>query len=76
MRFCGPHYNEWDELYGLIKDIFCGLAVTCFLYALHRTANGVELGARLKALDRYGDAYTPEEREELIHKIKRDSMKF
>lgn len=71
-----PRYDDWDDLYGLIRDVFMALAVTCFLYAMHRIANGVSLGGRVQALDKYGDAYTPEEREALIHTIKRDSLKF
>jgi hypothetical protein len=32
------------------------------------------LGARVKSFDRLSDAYTPEEREALIHRIKVDSL--
>lgn len=74
MRFPLPDYNEWDELYGLVRDLFMAAAITCFLSALHRIANGIALGARIKALDKYGEAYAPEEREVLIHKIKHGSM--
>jgi hypothetical protein len=33
------------------------------------------LGARVKAFDHLGDAYTPEEREQLIHVIKVQSLR-
>lgn len=75
MRFPMPAYDEWDELYGLVRDLFMASAITCLLMALHRIANGLMLGARIKSLDKYGDAYAPEEREVLIHKIKHDSMR-
>lgn len=71
-----PRYDDWDDLYGLIRDLFMAASITCFLYALHRIANGVSLGGRIKALKKYGDAYAPEEREALIHKIKKDSLKY
>jgi len=75
MRFPTPAYDEWDELYGLIRDLFMASAIACFLLALHRIANGLMLGAQIKALDKYGEAYAPEEREVLIHKIKHQSMR-
>ena len=34
------------------------------------------LGARVEALEEFGDAYAPDEREVLIHKIKHDSLKY
>ncbi len=76
MRFPMPAYDEWDELYGLVRDLFMASAVTCFLYAAHRIANGVMLGAQIKSLDKFGEAYAPEEREVLIHKIKHQSMRY
>jgi len=75
MRMPMPAYDEWDELYGLVRDLFMASAITCFLYAAHRIANGLKLGAEIKALDKYGDAYAPEEREVLIHKIKHQSLR-
>ncbi|MDP2183476.1 MAG: hypothetical protein Q8K99_13010 [Actinomycetota bacterium] len=71
-----PRYDDWDDLYGLVRDLFCGAAVTCLLWATHRIARGMLLGARVKALDEFGDAFTPEEREVLIHRIKHDSFKY
>jgi len=69
-------YDDWDDLYALVRDLFAAAAITCFLYAMHRIANGVSMGGRVAALKEMGDAYTPEEREELIHIIKKDSLKF
>ena len=34
----------------------------------------VKLKARVAALDKYGDAFTEEEREQLVHKIKKDAL--
>ncbi|MDH4140882.1 MAG: hypothetical protein OEV43_09970 [Coriobacteriia bacterium] len=71
-----PSYSDWDDLYALVRDIFVAASVTCFLYALHRIATGVALGGRVRALREFREAYTPEEREVLIHRIKRESLKF
>jgi hypothetical protein len=71
-----PDYDDWDELYGLVRDLFMASAITCVLYAAHRIANGLMLGAQVKALDEFGDAYAPEEREVLIRKIKHGSMRY
>lgn len=71
-----PHYDDWDDLYALIRDLFTASAIACFLWAMHRIASGVALGGRVTALNELGDAYTPEEREELIHVIKKGSLKF
>lgn len=68
--------DEPVTVYGLVRDLFCVGAVTCALYALHRIANGLLLGGAVKTYDRLEDAYTPEEREVLIHKIKRRSLRY
>jgi hypothetical protein len=65
-----------DELYMLVRDLFCAAAVTCALWALHRIASSLRLGARVKALEEFHDAYTPDEREELIHRIKAGSFRL
>lgn len=69
-------YDDWDDLYALVRDLFAAAAIAGFLCAMHRIANGVSIGGRVAALKEMGDAYTPEEREELIHIIKKDSLKF
>jgi hypothetical protein len=66
--------DEPDGVYGLLRDLFCAGAITCFLYAMHRIANGLMLTGEIKAFGRFEDAYTPEEREALIHKIKVQSL--
>jgi len=73
MRCCD---DEPGSVYSLARDLFCASAITCALYALHRIANGLLLGSRLKAYGKLEDAYTPEEREVLIHKIKTRSLKY
>jgi hypothetical protein len=66
--------DEPTGVYGLVRDLYCASAVVCFLYALHRIANGLMLAGEIKAFDKFEDAYTPEEREALIHKIKVQSL--
>ncbi|MHB1136904.1 MAG: hypothetical protein ACYCXR_09815 [Coriobacteriia bacterium] len=63
-----------DTVYELAHDLFLAGSITCFLYALHRIARGLTLTARVKALDEFEDAYEPEEREALMHKIKASSL--
>jgi len=63
-----------DTVYGLVRDLFIAGSITCFLLAIHRISRGLLLGARVKAFDHLRDAYTPEEREELIHIIKVQSL--
>ena len=64
------------DLYGLLHDLFCAGAVCCVLFASHRIARGVLLGAQVRAFGKFEEAYTPEEREALIHKIKVQSLRF
>ncbi len=71
-----PEDRHRDLLWDLARDVFAALAVTCFLYAAHRVANGLLLGARITALREMGEAYTPEEREVLIHTVKHGSMRY
>jgi hypothetical protein len=66
----GSDYLLWT----LVRDVFYALVVVCVLHAAHRIAGGVLLGARITALREVGEAYTPEEREVLIHKIKDGSL--
>jgi len=69
------HYYD-DELsfYELAKNLFLAAAIAWFLWALQRLARGVMLGARIKAYRKLEDAYAPEEREALIHRIKTESL--
>ena len=64
-----------DTVYGLARDLFIAGSIACFLLAIHRVSRGLLLGARVKAYDHLADAYTPEEREELIHIIKVQSLR-
>lgn len=75
MRYA-PSYDDWDDLYMLLRDIFMALSITMLLWTAHRIATGLMLGARVESLAEFGEAYTPEEREVLIHKVKRDSLKY
>ncbi|MBW6467983.1 MAG: hypothetical protein ACNA76_03610 [Anaerosomatales bacterium] len=61
-------------LWALVRDVFFAVAVGWLLCIVHRIAGGVLLGARITALREVGEAYTPEEREVLIHTIKRGSL--
>ena len=70
------YFYEPDTLFGLVKSVFCAAAVTCFLLAAHRIAYGLMLTGQVAAYDSLEDAYTPEEREVLIHKIKRSSLRL
>ena len=58
----------------LLEALFWAAAATCFLYATNRIAGALKMQARMKALDKYGDAFTDEEREVLITKIKRRAL--
>lgn len=60
---------------GMIGAIFCAAVASCFLLAAHRLARGTLLAGRVVALSSLEDAYTPEERELLIHKIKLESIR-
>jgi hypothetical protein len=71
-----PAYDDWDDLYMLLRDIFLALSIAWFLYAAHRIANGLMLTGRVESLSAFGDAYTPEEREALIHSVKQTSLKY
>lgn len=64
-----------DTVYGLIRDLFVAGVMTSFLWAIHHVAFALMLGARVKTFEKLGDAYTPEEREQLIHVIKVQSLR-
>jgi hypothetical protein len=70
------YYDNELTVYGLIRDLFVASSVTCFLWALHRIADGLVVSGRVAAYQEMAEAYTPEEREQLIHKVKRESLKF
>lgn len=60
----------------LFHCAFGAAALSCFLYAMHRIAGGLQLGGRVAAYEKFEAAYTPEEREAVIHRIKHDSMRY
>jgi hypothetical protein len=68
--------DDEPTVYGLVRDLFCAGSICCILYAAHRIARGILLGAEVKAFTKFEDAYTPEEREILIHKIKVRSLGY
>lgn len=69
------YMEEPQTIFGLLAALFCAAAVSCFLLAAHRIARGLMLTGRVAAFDSLEDAYTPEERELLIHKIKLESIR-
>jgi hypothetical protein len=52
--------------------LFFAAATTCFLGAVNRAAGALKLTARVKALKDFPEAFTEDEREYLIEKV-RDS---
>lgn len=70
------YYDDEITLYQLVRDLFIASATACFLWALHRIARGVLLTGQIKAYHKLEDAYTPEEREDLIHRIKAESRRY
>jgi hypothetical protein len=68
------YIEEPETIFGVLRAVFCAAAITCFLLASHRIARGLLLAGRVAAFDSLEDAYTPEEREVLIHKIKLQSL--
>ena len=65
---------EPDTLFSLVRSLFLAGAISCFLLAAHRVARGLTLTGQVAAYSELEDAYTPEERELLIHKIKKSSL--
>lgn len=54
----------------LFQTVFCSLATVCFLGAINRAANSVKLVSRVKVLKAMPEAFTEDERLELIQKMK------
>jgi len=74
MRDYSDYIEAPETIFGVVRALFCAGAISCFLLASHRIARGLLLTARVAAFDELEDAYTPEEREMLIHKIKQGSL--
>lgn len=68
------YMEEPDTIFGVLKAVFLAGAISCFLLAAHRIARGLLLTGRVAAYDSLEDAYTPDERQALIHKIKLESL--
>lgn len=79
----GPHHhghrfmrpNPMVMWFLLVETVYWAGCAACFLFALHRIADGVQLQGRLKALKEIPDAFTDDERVELIHKIKTHALR-
>jgi len=71
----GQYIEAPETIFGVVRALFLGAAISCFLLAAHRIARGLLLTGRVAAFDEFEDAYTPEERELLIHKIKQESLR-
>ena len=69
------YIEEPETIFGVVRAVFMAGSITCFLLAAHWIARGLLLTGRVAAFDSLEDAYTPEERELLIHKIKLDSLR-
>ena len=69
------YMEEPETMFGILKALYCAGAIACFLLAAHRIAYGLQLTGRVAALNGFEEAYTPEEREVLIHKIKYESLR-
>jgi hypothetical protein len=69
------YIEEPETIFGVLSALFLAGAISCFLLAAHWMARGLLLTGRVAAFDSLEDAYTPEERELLIHKIKLDSIR-
>lgn len=68
------YYDREMTLYDLVRDLYCAAAIACFLWAAHRIGRGLVLEGRVRAYQKLADAYTPEERELLIHRIKQNTL--
>jgi hypothetical protein len=71
-RFLRP--NPMFLWFVLVESLYWAACAACFLLALHRIADGVKMEARLKALKTMPEAFTDEERVELIHKVKSKAL--
>lgn len=58
------------DLLALLWGLFIAGSISCFLLAAHRIAAALKLGARVEVYEELSDAFTDEEREQLVHKIK------
>jgi hypothetical protein len=72
----GSHGNRFMKKHPMLvclvlfQTVFCSLATVCFLGAINRAANSFKLVSRVKVLKAIPEAFTEDERLELIQKIK------
>jgi len=66
--------NPAFVVFFLFETVFWAAGATCVMSALHRIGSALKLQARVAVLDKYGDAFTEDERERLVHKIKTGSL--
>jgi len=74
----GPHHhghqfmkkNPMLVCFFLFETMFWALAAVCFLGAINRAASSVKLISRVKVLKAMPEAFTEDERLELIQKMK------
>mgnify|MGYP001793405238 CR=1 FL=1 len=66
--------NPMFVAFFIVESLFWALAATCVMSALHRIGSALKLQARMEALEKHADAFTDEERQQLIHKIKTRSL--
>lgn len=69
------YIEEPETIFGVLRAVYVAAAIVCFLLAAQRIGRGLLLTGRVAAFDALEDAYTPEEREVLIHKIKLESLR-
>ncbi|HEY5540004.1 MAG TPA: hypothetical protein VIL41_00955 [Coriobacteriia bacterium] len=69
------YIEEPETIFGVVRAVYWAAAAACFLLAAHRIAYGLQLTSRVAAFDALEEAYTPEEREVLIHRIKLESLR-
>jgi hypothetical protein len=63
------HPRKAVMLFLLFHWLFYAAATVCFLGAINRAAGALKMQARMKALKTMPEAFTEEERIELIHKV-------
>jgi hypothetical protein len=69
------YIEEPETIFGVLRAVYVAAAIVCFLFAAQRIGRALLLTGRVAAFDALEDAYTPEEREVLIHKIKIASLR-
>lgn len=66
--------NPFVVYFILAESLFWAGSAVCFLLAASRAAGSMKQQSRLKTLKAIPDAFTEEEREQLVHKIKMHAL--